>query len=102
MAKPKYILTGTLAERPNVTTVGFEFFNTTTGILEIWNGTTWQSCAPVPNADLTIKGLVTKAAASGNSATEPSAIYTQSEIISILTELRDLKAKLRSAGILAT
>ena len=102
MAKLKYILTGTLVERPNVTTVGFEFFNTTTGILEIWNGTTWQSCVPIPNADVAIKGLVNKAAASVNSAAEPSAIYTQAEIQSILSELRDLKSKLRTAGILAS
>ncbi|MCS4168540.1 hypothetical protein [Sphingobacterium sp. BIGb0116] len=102
MAKPKYILSGTLAERPNVTTVGFEFFNTTSNVLEIWNGTTWQSCAPIPIADVTIKGLVSKAAASGNSAAEPSETYIQSEIQGILSELRDLKSKLRTAGILAS
>ncbi|MEI2272552.1 hypothetical protein OHD16_10415 [Sphingobacterium sp. ML3W] len=39
---------------------------------------------------------------SANSATLPSATYIQSEVESILTELRDLKSKLRTAGVLAT
>lgn len=40
--------------------------------------------------------------ASPDNATAPSATYTQAEVQSILTELRDLKTKLRTAGILAT
>jgi|GEM_PF-3260496 len=42
-----------------------------------------------------------QAAAAVNSATDPGAVYTQSEILAILSELRDLKTKLRSAGVLA-
>jgi hypothetical protein len=104
MNNPKQLLyhMGETAVRPINSPIGFEFFNTTAGVLEIWNGTTWQSCAPIPIADLTIKGLVNKAAASVNSAVEPSTIYSQSEIQSILSELRDLKSKLRTAGILAS
>lgn len=47
-------------------------------------------------------GLVKQAAVSEDSASAPSATYTQSEIQALLKELRDLKAQLRSAGILAT
>lgn len=42
-----------------------------------------------------------QAAAAVNSATDPGTVYTQSEILAILSELRDLKAKLRNAGVLA-
>lgn len=42
-----------------------------------------------------------QALSSLNSAASPSAIYQQSEAQSVLEELRDLKAKLRAAGIMA-
>lgn len=42
-----------------------------------------------------------QAAAAVNSATDPGTVYTQSEILAILSELRDLKTKLRTAGVLA-
>lgn len=54
------------------------------------------------NATITQKGLVNQAAISNDTATAPSATYTQAEVQAILTELRDLKTKLRTAGILAT
>ncbi|QQT31985.1 hypothetical protein I6I99_05285 [Sphingobacterium multivorum] len=47
-------------------------------------------------------GRVKQSAASLDLAGTPSAIYTQGEIQAILTELRDLKIKLRTAGILAS
>jgi|GEM_PF-4347834 len=53
------------------------------------------------NATLTKKGLVNQSASSADSAPLPSTTYTQSEVSGILTELRDLKTKLRIAGILA-
>lgn len=53
-------------------------------------------------ATTTTNGLVRQAATSADTATAPSETYTQAEVQAILTELRDLKAKLRTAGILAT
>ena len=47
-------------------------------------------------------GMLQQAIPSANSATLPGATYVQSEVESILTELRDLKSKLRTAGVLAT
>jgi hypothetical protein len=47
-------------------------------------------------------GLVKQASVSPDSASAPGATYTQSEIQSLLKELRDLKAQLRNAGILAS
>lgn len=99
MAKIKYILAGTTSIRPPAVVVGFEFFNTTTGQLEIWNGTSYQ--AACSSATISSKGLVNQSSASADTATTPSATYTQAEVTSILTELRDLKTKLRTAGILA-
>lgn len=43
-----------------------------------------------------------QAAASADSATSPGAAYVQAEVVSILTELRDLKTQLRASGLLAT
>ena len=48
------------------------------------------------------KGLVNQANVSVNSALPPGTTYAQDEILGILTELRDLKSKLKTAGILAT
>lgn len=66
----------------------------------IWDGFVFRSAAP--NASATSKGVVSQAAVSSDSASNPSATYTQMEVQSILSELRDLKVKLRTAGILAT
>lgn len=41
------------------------------------------------------------AAASANTATAPGGSYVQGEVQAILTELRDLKTKMRAAGLLA-
>ena len=56
----------------------------------------------VPNATLLRHGTVNQCQSSADSATAPSPTYTQSEAQAMLTELRDLKSKLRSAGILAS
>lgn len=48
-----------------------------------------------------IPGVVRKSLPSIDIATAPSTTYSQSEVMGILTELRDLKVKLRTAGILA-
>ncbi|WP_333624685.1 hypothetical protein [Sphingobacterium siyangense] len=48
-----------------------------------------------------IAGVVRKSLASTDAALAPSTTYSQSEVQGILTELRDLKVKLRAAGILA-
>lgn len=54
------------------------------------------------NATTLVAGIVKQATASADTATAPSETYTQAEVQAILTELRDLKTKLRTAGILAT
>lgn len=46
--------------------------------------------------------VLSAAAASADAAGAPGAAYVQAESAAILAELRDLKSKLRSAGILAT
>ncbi|WP_398452201.1 hypothetical protein AB3466_14055 [Sphingobacterium thalpophilum] len=63
---------------------------------------TWVELPNVVVADIDIKGLVNKAVSSSDTSVPPSTTYSQNEIQGILTELRDLKDKLRSAGILAT
>lgn len=55
-----------------------------------------------PRASTTVRGDLLQSAASTDTATNPSATYNQSEVQAILTELRDLKSKMRTAGILAT
>lgn len=100
MAKIKYILSGTTAQRPTVVTIGFEYYNTTLGQLEIWNGTSWVS--PSPNATPTVKGLVNQATASPDIATQASGeTPTKAEFDALFAELRDIKTKLRTAGTLA-
>lgn len=69
----------------------------------VFNGTTWSTWVNYRQvASTTVKGLVNQSTASADTATAPSAEYTQAEVQAILTELRDLKTKLRTAGILAT
>lgn len=46
-------------------------------------------------------GIVKKAAASANTATAPGVAYVQAEAQAVLTELRDLKTKLQTAGVLS-
>ncbi|RKE55319.1 hypothetical protein [Sphingobacterium detergens] len=53
------------------------------------------------NASDLARGLVNQSAVTPDSAVLPGASYTQSEVQGILTELRDLKTKLRTAGVLA-
>mgnify|MGYP005814885181 CR=1 FL=1 len=52
-------------------------------------------------ATVTDVGLVKKAAASADTAAAPTATYSQAQVQALLNELRDLKAKLRTAGVLA-
>lgn len=47
-------------------------------------------------------GVVKQAAASANAAGAAGASYSQTQVQAVLDELRDLKAKLRTAGVLAT
>lgn len=51
-------------------------------------------------ATTTVKGLVNQATASADSASPVGETYSQSEVQAILNELRDLKAKMRTAGML--
>ncbi|MGF7028408.1 hypothetical protein [Sphingobacterium sp. HSC-15S19] len=53
------------------------------------------------NATDLAKGLVNQSAISPDNALSPGADYAQSEVHGILIELRDLKTKLRTAGVLA-
>ncbi|MCS4229244.1 hypothetical protein [Sphingobacterium sp. BIGb0165] len=64
-----------------------EYFDTTLNRPVWWNGSIW------------IDGK--QSAASPDTVVAPSNTYTPSEVQAILAELRDLKTKLRSAGILA-
>jgi hypothetical protein len=52
-------------------------------------------------ASVSLKGLVNQSAVSPDSATAVGVTYSQSEVQAILNELRDLKVKMRSAGLLA-
>jgi len=78
---------GTTSQRPTTSLVGQEYFDTTLNRPVWWNGSIW------------VDGK--QSAASPDTAADPSNTYTPSEVQAILTELRDLKTKLRSAGILA-
>lgn len=64
--------------------------------------TGWTALANYYLATTTVKGLVNQSMASEDSAVAPSVQYSQFEVQSILSELRDLKSKMRAAGILAT
>lgn len=55
-----------------------------------------------PTATTSDKGVVNQSAASADSASAISAAFDQAEVQAILDELRDLKTKMRTAGLLAT
>ena len=87
---------GTTAQKPTpkVTDVDFEYYDTTLGRKEIWNGTTWQvPLTSVPNATSSVKGLVNQAVADANS--------TATDVPTLVTDFNDLLSKLRNAGIIA-
>ena len=65
-------------------------------------GTTYPAVSTGDLATTSAVGVVKKAAASADTAAAPGAGYVQAEVQAILTELRDLKAKLRTAGVLTT
>ncbi|WP_426791240.1 right-handed parallel beta-helix repeat-containing protein [Sphingobacterium sp. WOUb80] len=75
-------------------------FDTTGDILRIAKNGEWKAV----NTDATLikRGIVYQAAAVADTTNVPSTTYAQSEVHGILTELRELKATLRIAGILAT
>ena len=76
-------------------------FRTYNGITSTWSS--WSKLISNTHlASITNKGVVNQSAASADVASEPSETYTQAEAQAILAELRDLKMKLRGAGILAT
>ena len=79
--------------------IGNTYTNIQTGVTEIWDGISWKNL--MPDASVMIRGLVNQSSPSMDVATAPGLSYAQSEVQAILTELRDLKTKLRSAGILA-
>lgn len=103
MAKTKYVLAGATAARPKVvSTVGFEFYNTTFSWLEVWNGTIWVPV--IPNASTTVKGTVNQSAtvanvltADCNTTTSPVATQTAApdaiDLATALVLLNDLKAR---------
>ncbi len=85
---PLYRKSGTTASRPSTPPfIGFDYFNTDLGIKQTWNGTLWVSARSAASADV---------------ASAVGATYVQAEVQAILTELRDLKTKMRTAGLLAT
>jgi len=65
-------------------------------------GTQYPALTTNDLATTSAVGVVKKAAASADAAAAPGAGYVQAEVQAILTELRDLKTKLRTAGVLAT
>ena len=82
---------GTTANRPTFLTtvdIGFRYYDQTLLRSIIWNGGRWVN-------DYSEQIVL-------DSAPTPGATYNQGEVLGILNELRDLKTKLRTAGILAT
>lgn len=65
-------------------------------------GTTYLAVSRGDLATPTDVGVAKQAAASANTAAAVGASYSQAEVQAILDELRDLKTKLRTAGVLAT
>ena len=65
-------------------------------------GLTYLAVSRGDLATTTDVGVVKQAAASANAAAAVGASYSQAEVQAVLDELRDLKAKLRTAGVLAT
>ena len=64
-------------------------------------GTTYLAVSRGDLATTTDVGVVKKAAASADAAGAAGASYSQAQVQAMLDELRDLKAKLRTAGVLA-
>ena len=65
-------------------------------------GMTYLAVSRGDFATTTDVGVVKKAAASADSAASAASSYSQAQVQGILDELRDLKVKLRAAGLLAT
>ena len=78
---------------------GAVYIDQASGEIYYYLSNTWKSINPLANTS--VVGLVKQAAISADSAPIPSVAYTQTEVEAILAELRDLKAKLRTAGVLA-
>lgn len=95
------IVAGTTANRPVNPALGFRYWDTTLNRAVYWTGNAWGDSTPLV-ATTTTKGSVNQAEASDDVATATSSNYSLSEIQGILVELRDLKTKLRNAGILAS
>lgn len=79
---------------------GSMIFDETLGRPMFWNGVSFNNSDP--NATTTVKGLVNQSAASADTAAPIGVAFSQTEVQAILTELRDLKTKMRAAGLLAT
>ena len=79
--------------------IGDFYYLTSSSTLYFFNGS-WIPL--LPNASTSVKGLVNQSTSSADTATALSATYSLVEIQGILTELRDLKVKLRAAGIMAS
>ena len=82
-----YLSKGSTVQRPTVTEIGFEYFDTTISKHIWWNGTSWVIDSPT-------------AAASANTATAPGATYDQAEMTALFDELRDMKAKIIAANLM--
>ncbi|WP_104381339.1 right-handed parallel beta-helix repeat-containing protein [Sphingobacterium sp. HMA12] len=95
------IVSGTTANRPSNPALGFRYWDTSLNRAVYWTGSSWADNIPLA-ATTTTKGSVNQADASGDVAIVTSSTYSFTEVQGILAELRDLKLKLRTAGILAT
>ncbi len=65
-------------------------------------GTQYSALTTGDLATTAAVGVVKKAAASADAAGAAGATYVQAQAQAVLDELRDLKAKLRTAGVLTT
>lgn len=79
--------------------VGYQFFDTTISKPIWWNGSEWLDIIPISISAL--NNLIKQSEVSSDVASVPSTVYSQSEVQAILTELRNLKNKLRNAGLIA-
>src|SRR5690606_15048000 len=98
------VLGGTTSNRPTTRlSVGMEYFDTDIGHPVWYDGSGWVNAVPdIPDATTSVKGIVNQSAASADTAAAVGVAYDQYELQAIITKLRVLNVKMRTAGLLAT
>lgn len=91
-----------LQERSFDAAVAADQFAAPAGVLDITSGGTGAASASGARSNLGLGGLaiLNAVAASADTAPAQTAVYVQADVEAILTELRDLKTKMRAAGVL--